>query len=509
MRRAAPVASSESALEAPRPPAPPPPEARDGVGRLAVQRARRALGTVVNEDGDAREAVHASTMASGARVVDDGGAGRGGRDGTIDLSAEMYDGSPPYAEVLHIPNGKVGLVIGREGRHVGFVQNRTGTRISIARDSWDGAKRRVEIEGPPERCREAVAMIHRLIDTSDDRAHDGTEGAIGALFEGLDVADAARAAVATAADVAARADLALDEETQYNERNAEFVGGGGALRAMAPSSTVARLGPATATMTIPHTKVGMIIGRGGDNVKYIQQRTRARIQIQTDAETPEGAPARTVFLRGPVECCRHAARMINDMCVGRVPIQAAPGVIAPSPLTPTGPESERGRSVDRASRERGGYHHGAYVPPAHAMEYQPMPGTFYPPFFSQPYTGLYNPPSAYAPQDPSSMMQNPYAWNPYAAQMYYGAPPPLMPAYALNVGTPRDDGTTYYEQPQTPPRDAGDESGDQKNVSASQPSAAPETPPAAMDVQEQSRDDDAIVSDDATQSPDGNDDVSR
>ena len=428
----------------PLPPTPPPEpraEARILGGRSNRARAigfgRSMMGANSNSPVTPEShAMEASTPGEGSSR-----APRMARDASsvIDLSAEMADGSPPYSEVLHIPNSKVGLVIGREGRHVGFVQNQTGTRISIARDSWDGAKRRVEIEGAPDRCREARALITRLVETSDDRGREVAEGAIGALFAGLDFGDAARATVATEADVASRAELANEEDARYDERSADFIGSSAMGRVPPPGS---RLGPPTATMTIPHTKVGMIIGRGGDNVKYIQQRTRARIQIQTDAETPEGAPSRTVFLRGPVDCCRHAARLINDMCMGRVLIHSPlPGGVQ-SPTTPAGDESVVGVGGTRGAPAPS-YPRAAFAPPMHGMEYQPMPSAYYPPFFGQQYTGLYNPPPYAQAPDPNVFQAY---WSQFAP-VYYGQPPPMLPAYPLHVGRKRDDGTTYYDQP--------------------------------------------------------------
>ena len=202
-----PTAAVQAQTQPPLPPTPPP-DAKTGDVKILGRRHRerggggRGAGRGTSPGAVARAPVavpvasdHSVSPTHGAHVPShvpspmslDSPSARAaqGRE-VIDLSAEMYEDEQPYVEILHIPNNKVGLVIGRDGRHVGFVQNRTGTRISIARDSWDGSRRRVEIEGPPERCREAATMIQRLIASADDRDREISEGAIRALFEGLE-----------------------------------------------------------------------------------------------------------------------------------------------------------------------------------------------------------------------------------------------------------------------------------------------------------------------------------
>lgn len=365
---------------------------------------------------------------------------------TIDLSAELFDAEAPHVRVMHVPNSKVGLVIGRDGRHVSFVQAKTGTRISIARDSWDGAKRRVEIEGAPAACAYAVEMIERLIDTSEDRSGGEMHGfeAPGAGF--LERVSASAAAAARVIEADARA--AMRDDDDGDEEDHELYGDddgddgapgmvfgedfdGRAPAAAYPTSMSARrllrsstggggasdTSPATATMTIPHTKVGMIIGRGGDNIKFIQRATNARVQIQTDAETPEGAPNRIVYLRGSVQACRDAARMINDQCIGRAMIHGgAGGGVSPPPLPMAMAMGKPTMTVDATA-------------PAFASAAPPMA------YFGAPYTGLYNapPPSMGGEHHHAGMAammhhHQSYAayWNSYAEYCQrmsgYGAP---------------------------------------------------------------------------------------
>lgn len=86
-------------------------------------------------------------------------------------------------------------------------------------------------------------------------------------------------------------------------------------------------------MSIPHKKVGLIIGRGGENIRFLQQQTRAHIQIQTEHDAAPNQPERTVFLRGPKEACTEAARMIQDMIDGMLHIGSS-AIVPPQPPMP-------------------------------------------------------------------------------------------------------------------------------------------------------------------------------
>ena len=71
-----------------------------------------------------------------------------------------------------------------------------------------------------------------------------------------------------------------------------------------------------------------------------------------------------------------------------------------------------------------------------------MTSPYYPPFFGQQYTGLYNPPPYAQAQDPNVFQAY---WSQFAP-MYYGQPPPMLAVYPPHLGI-KNDGTTYYDHP--------------------------------------------------------------
>ena len=51
-------------------------------------------------------------------------------------------------------------------------------------------------------------------------------------------------------------------------------------------------------VSVPNSMVGLVIGKGGENIRVIQLRTGAHVQIQKDSETEPGATERKVYLSG-------------------------------------------------------------------------------------------------------------------------------------------------------------------------------------------------------------------
>lgn len=52
------------------------------------------------------------------------------------------------------------------------------------------------------------------------------------------------------------------------------------LQVGGPGRALAAPGPDAVTMIVPNDKVGLIIGKGGETIKNLQNRSGARIQVQ-------------------------------------------------------------------------------------------------------------------------------------------------------------------------------------------------------------------------------------
>lgn len=61
---------------------------------------------------------------------------------------------------------------------------------------------------------------------------------------------------------------------------------------------------------IPDTLVGLVIGRGGEQIKRMQQDSGCKIRIASDGD---GTPERTCTLSGSQEAIDSAKRMLGDI----------------------------------------------------------------------------------------------------------------------------------------------------------------------------------------------------
>lgn len=60
-------------------------------------------------------------------------------------------------------------------------------------------------------------------------------------------------------------------------------------------------------------QVGVLIGKAGDTIRYMQLNSGARIQITRDADADPNAPTRPVELIGSLENINKAERLIKDV----------------------------------------------------------------------------------------------------------------------------------------------------------------------------------------------------
>ncbi|KAK4756587.1 hypothetical protein SAY87_006714 [Trapa incisa] len=64
---------------------------------------------------------------------------------------------------------------------------------------------------------------------------------------------------------------------------------------------------------IPNDRVGVIIGKGGETIKYLQNQSGAKIQVTRDADADPHAPTRMVELMGTVEQIARADQLIKEV----------------------------------------------------------------------------------------------------------------------------------------------------------------------------------------------------
>lgn len=70
---------------------------------------------------------------------------------------------------------------------------------------------------------------------------------------------------------------------------------------------------ASKKIDIPSGRVGVIIGKSGDTIKYLQLQSGAKIQVTRDMDADPNASTRAVDITGTPEQIARAEQLINDV----------------------------------------------------------------------------------------------------------------------------------------------------------------------------------------------------
>ncbi|CAJ1973523.1 unnamed protein product [Sphenostylis stenocarpa] len=187
---------------------------------------------------------------------------------------DSFDAKPQYSSVppvsyshqgtskkIDIPNGRVGVIIGKSGETIKYLQLQSGAKIQVTRDmdaDPNSTTRTVELMGTTE----AIASAEKLINEVLAEAESGGSGIVARRLTGQAGSD-------------------------------EFV------------------------MKIPNNKVGLIIGKGGETIKNMQASTGARIQV-IPLHLPPGdtSTERTLKIDGTSEQIESAKQLVNQVISG-------------------------------------------------------------------------------------------------------------------------------------------------------------------------------------------------
>ncbi|KAI1821697.1 hypothetical protein F4861DRAFT_517729 [Xylaria intraflava] len=186
----------------------------------------------------------------------------GGRDQTGDDNEE----------IIQIESSLVGLIIGRQGENLRRVESETACRVQFISPSGEpGPFRQCKITGSRARRAEAKAAINRIIE-------DSGMGAI------------------------ARAGL---DPSQKGGR------GAGASATAAAGPATLRDGEDCVQIMVPDRTVGLIIGRGGETIRDLQERSGCHINIVGESKSVNGL--RPVNLIGPHHAAAQAKELILEI----------------------------------------------------------------------------------------------------------------------------------------------------------------------------------------------------
>ena len=191
------------------------------------------------------------------------------RRNTFSPPHQQYGGqdrsTPPNdnSEVILIDSSLVGLVIGRQGESLRRIEQESGTRIQFINGPEAGPQRQCRITGPPSARISAKREINRIIE------ENGGNPA---------------------------------RETGRNAR---------APQKATSQQPALREGEQSSQIMVPDRTVGLIIGRGGETIRDLQERSGCHVNIVGENKSVNGL--RPVNLIGSPAAAAHAKELIMEI----------------------------------------------------------------------------------------------------------------------------------------------------------------------------------------------------
>lgn len=219
-----------------------------------------------------------------------GGAGGSGRD-----RSPLRGGSDDNSETIQIESSLVGLIIGRLGENLRRIESETNCRVQFLAATDGGPFRQCRITGPRPRRADVKTAINRIIEDSG----------MGALNR-------------------------PQEKSQEPEKS---------------GAAPLQEGEDHMQIMVPDRTVGLIIGRGGETIRDLQERSGCHINIVGESKSVNGL--RPVNLIGTVESAALAKDLILEIVDSDTRGDGASAVkkSAPAPARAEPPSRDMGGSL--------------------------------------------------------------------------------------------------------------------------------------------------------------------
>ena len=176
------------------------------------------------------------------------------------------------SDTISINSGLVGLIIGRQGENLRRIEKETQTRVQfVTPPDAGGSERECKISGLPGPREHAKAEIYRVIQESgkDPGSSSG------------------------------RAPPPPDRDM------------GVGIKQAGTHQPALRAGEDSVTIKVPNRTVGLIIGKGGETIRDLQERSHCHVNIVGEEKSEGGL--RPVNLIGTPEAARMAKELIMDI----------------------------------------------------------------------------------------------------------------------------------------------------------------------------------------------------
>lgn len=184
----------------------------------------------------------------------------------------MQAGGDMIVEVVDIPDSTVGLVIGRGGEQITTIQQQSACRVQMAPDSNGTGVRQCTLQGSRMSVEKAKMMINEVVNRAANRGNQSMNGGGNGM--------------------------------------PSFGNNAGGMGGRSGQQQV------THEMLIPGPKCGLIIGKGGETIKALQEQTGVKMVMIQENQESSGAP-KPLKMVGDMDKVENARRIIEDIVSGR------------------------------------------------------------------------------------------------------------------------------------------------------------------------------------------------
>lgn len=210
-------------------------------------------------------------------------------------------------ETIMVESSLVGLVIGRQGENLRRIEADSGTRIQfITGPTESGPQRQCRITGPPRARIDAKKEVYRIIDENGGSAPKDFGGST-AVARGGSSNGGSQAGARGARDASNQPQL--------------------------------REGENSIQIMVPDRTVGLIIGRGGETIRDLQERSGCHINIVGENKSINGL--RPVNLIGNQQAASKAKELILEIVESDTRSQETGGADAVAAPTGRAPQPDR------------------------------------------------------------------------------------------------------------------------------------------------------------------------
>uniref|UniRef100_A0A8C4X1C2 K Homology domain-containing protein n=1 Tax=Eptatretus burgeri TaxID=7764 RepID=A0A8C4X1C2_EPTBU len=238
-------------------------------------------------------------------------------------------------EDFKVPDRMVGLIIGRGGEQISKLQSDSCCKIQIAPDSGGKPERPCTLTGTPESIREAKRLMEEIIHRARDAPAALGEPTTGTMQEIMVPANKVGLVIGKGGETIKQLQDRANVRMVMVQDGPHPTGMDKPLRIMGDPFKVQQAkemvtellrdkegdfspeefssrptGPGGLDLPVPRFAVGVIIGKGGEMIKKIQNESGVRIQFKQDDGS---GPDKMASIVGPPDRCQHAAQLVTEL----------------------------------------------------------------------------------------------------------------------------------------------------------------------------------------------------